>query len=124
MFLIGAYLLPVSSTYQDYTNIDPAIRLSEAVTACSLCPDKPCLGAGDINARIAQLQSRGSRLPRNSLDNVLNTRGRWFLRLCKDTGMTILNGTVKESSSPGAFTSFQPLGSTVIDFVFASPGML
>ncbi|KAJ7658092.1 hypothetical protein B0H17DRAFT_837196, partial [Mycena rosella] len=106
------------------SKVDPAIRFSEAVTACSLCPEKPVLGGADVNAHVGDRIARGSALARSSLDKVVNTRGRWFLRLCTDISMTILNGTIKEKSSPGAFTSFQPLGSTVIDFVFASPGML
>ncbi|KAJ7150823.1 hypothetical protein C8R43DRAFT_859536, partial [Mycena crocata] len=105
-------------------DVNPAVRLGEAVTACSLNVDKPLLGMGDINGRIGNRVPRGSTLGRVSLDNTVNTRGRWLIRLCADTGLTILNGTPKEVSSPGAFTSFQPLGSTVIDFVFASPGLL
>ncbi|KAF7363667.1 RNA-directed DNA polymerase from mobile element jockey [Mycena sanguinolenta] len=38
--------------------------------------------------------------------------------------MTILNGTVKESDGRGAFTSFQPLGSSVIDYCFVSAGLV
>lgn len=124
MFLIGAYLLPMMSTWRDYTDVDPAARFSEAVTVCSICPDKPMMAVGDINARIAERIARGSTLERSSLDKVLNTRGRWLLRLCSDTSMTILNGTSKEVASPGAFTSFQALGSTVIDFVLVSAGLL
>ncbi|KAJ7713286.1 hypothetical protein B0H16DRAFT_1225902, partial [Mycena metata] len=105
-------------------DVDPAIRYREAVTACSLCPNKPLIGMGDINARVANRVPRGSTLPRSSLDDVVNTRGRWLLRLCGDNGLTILNGTVKEVDAPGAFTSFQALGSTVIDFVIVSVGML
>jgi hypothetical protein len=38
--------------------------------------------------------------------------------------MTILNGTTKESSNRGACTSFQPLGSSVIDYCFVSAGLI
>ncbi|KAJ6530345.1 hypothetical protein DFH09DRAFT_847558, partial [Mycena vulgaris] len=105
-------------------DVDPAVRFSEAVTLCSICPDKPVLGTGDTNGRIGDRVPRGSTLHRSSRDKTINTRGCWFLRVCSDAGLTILNGTSKELSSPGAFTSIQPLGSTVIDFVFASPGIL
>ncbi|KAJ7137431.1 hypothetical protein C8R43DRAFT_831030, partial [Mycena crocata] len=105
-------------------DVDPAVRLSEAVTACSLSFQKPLLGMGDINGRIGDRAPRSSPLARFSLDKTVNTRGRWLLRLCSDTGLVILNGTTKEDSSPGAFTSIQALGSTVIDFVFASPALL
>ncbi|KAJ7197060.1 hypothetical protein C8J57DRAFT_1000181, partial [Mycena rebaudengoi] len=105
-------------------DVDPASRFTEAVTVCSRCLDKPLMAAGDINAHIAELMSRGSTLIRSSLDKVLNTRGRWLLRLCSDNSLIILNGTSKEQDLPGQFTSFQPLGSTVIDFVLVSPGLL
>ncbi|KAJ7165535.1 hypothetical protein C8R43DRAFT_860700, partial [Mycena crocata] len=105
-------------------DVDPAVRLSEAVTACSLSFAKPLLGMGDINGRIGDRATRTALLGRLSMDKTVNTRGRWLLRLCSDNGLTILNGTSKEESSPGAFTSIQALGSTVIDFVFASPGLL
>ncbi|KAJ7601392.1 hypothetical protein DFH06DRAFT_1154162 [Mycena polygramma] len=123
-FLVGAYLLPASSNWQDWSAVDPTIRFQEALTACSLSPDKPLLAAGDMNARIANKTPRGSTLSRVSRDGVLNTRGRWLLRLCGDLGLLILNGTVKEATTPGAFTSFQAVGSTVIDFVIVSPGIL
>ncbi|KAJ7740487.1 hypothetical protein DFH07DRAFT_687300, partial [Mycena maculata] len=105
-------------------DVDPAVRFSEAVTACSLCPDKPLIAAADMNARIVNKIPQGMNFPRSSRDNVLNTRGRWLLPLCSDTSMSILNGTSKEVTSPRAFTSFQPLGSTVIDFVMVSSGLL
>ncbi|KAJ7666022.1 hypothetical protein DFH06DRAFT_923230, partial [Mycena polygramma] len=105
-------------------DVDPAVRFTEAVTACSLCFDKPLLAAGDLNGRIGDRIPRGAVLPRTSRDPIVNTRGRWLLRVCADNKLTILNGTAKELSSPGAFTSFQALGSTVIDFVMVSPGLL
>ncbi|KAJ7206244.1 hypothetical protein GGX14DRAFT_306146, partial [Mycena pura] len=95
-----------------------------AMTVCSLSPDKPLLAAGDTNSRIGNRVPRGSALARNSSDKVVNTRGRWLLRVCADLGLTILNGTEKEACRPGAFTSFQPVGSTVIDFVIVSSGLL
>ncbi|KAJ6466974.1 hypothetical protein C8R45DRAFT_773653, partial [Mycena sanguinolenta] len=105
-------------------DVDPLIRFEEAVTACALSPDKPLLAGGDANARIGDRSPRGSTLARDSEDDVVNTRGRWLLRLCADNRLAILNGTLKESASPGSFTSFQAIGSTVIDFVIVSPGLL
>ncbi|KAF8123372.1 hypothetical protein K438DRAFT_1651227, partial [Mycena galopus ATCC 62051] len=124
MFLVGAYLLPVSSCWREWTDVDPVTRFQEAITACSLCLSKPMLAAGDINARIGNRSPSSSMLGRISSDDVVNTRGRWLLRLCRDNSLTILNGTVKELTQPGAFTSFQAIGSTVIDFVLVSPGLL
>ncbi|KAJ7892283.1 hypothetical protein B0H14DRAFT_2271038, partial [Mycena olivaceomarginata] len=78
----------------------------------------------DTNSRTGERIPTGALLARSSADTVVNTRGRWLLRLCSDTAMTILNGTTKESSSRGAFTSFQPLGSSVIDYCFVSAGLV
>ncbi|KAJ7450882.1 hypothetical protein FB451DRAFT_1526877, partial [Mycena latifolia] len=95
-----------------------------AVTICSRSLDKPVLGGADINGRTGERIPRGAMLARTSKDGVVNTRGRWLLRLCSDSAMTILNGTTKESAGQGAFTSFQPLGCSVIDYCFVSAGLL
>ncbi|KAJ7503254.1 hypothetical protein B0H11DRAFT_1711082, partial [Mycena galericulata] len=79
---------------------------------------------GDTNARTGSRMPAGALLARASSDGVVNTRGRWLLRLCSDSGLTILNGTTKESAKTGAFTSFQPLGASVIDYCFASAGLI
>ncbi|KAJ7195766.1 hypothetical protein GGX14DRAFT_674305 [Mycena pura] len=118
------YLLPVSSAWPDWTDVDPVIRFQEAMTACSLSVDKPLLVAGDTNSRVGDRLPRGSTLGRLSSDTVVNTRGRWFLRLCSDLRLLILNGTAKEFNHPGAFTSFQLIRSSVIDFIIATPGLL
>ncbi|KAJ7723748.1 hypothetical protein DFH07DRAFT_687877, partial [Mycena maculata] len=95
-----------------------------AVTVCSSIPDKPVMTKGDLNARTGHRTPAGALLGRFSSDDVVNTRGRWLLRLCSDTTMTILNGTTKEPAGRGAFTSFQPLGSSVIDYCFVSAGLI
>ncbi|KAJ7929722.1 hypothetical protein B0H13DRAFT_2264451, partial [Mycena leptocephala] len=96
MFLIGAYLLPIASPWREYTDIDPAVRFAEAVTACSMCFEKPLLAAGDINGRIANRIPRGARM--------MAAPALW--RQWPNNP----NGTVKEASPTGAFTSFQALG--------------
>ncbi|KAJ7833879.1 hypothetical protein B0H14DRAFT_2234012, partial [Mycena olivaceomarginata] len=78
----------------------------------------------DTNSRTGERIPAGALLARSSSDTVVNSRGRWLLRLCSDTAMTILNGTTKESASRGAFTSFQPLGASVIDYCFVSAGLV
>ncbi|KAJ7699695.1 hypothetical protein B0H14DRAFT_3174019 [Mycena olivaceomarginata] len=107
--LIGAYILPDGSNWSEWTDVDPKIKVAEA---------------GDTNSRIGDRIPTGALLARSSADPVLNSRGRWMLRLCSDTAMTILNGTTKESLGRGAFTSFQPLGSSVIDYCFVSAGLV
>lgn len=124
LFLVGSYLLPAASGWRDWTTVDPQIKLAEAVTALSIHVEKPLMVGGDINARVGERIPTGAVLARSSSDPVVNTRGRWLLRLCSDTAMTILNGTTKESSNRGAFTSFQPLGSSVIDYCFVSAGLI
>jgi exonuclease III len=124
LFLVGSYLLPAASGWRDWTTVDPQIKLAEAVTALSIHVEKPLMVGGDINARVGERIPTGAVLARSSSDPVVNTRGRWLLRLCSDTAMTILNGTTKESSNRGAFTSFQPLGSSVIDYCFVSARLI
>ncbi|KAJ7835709.1 hypothetical protein B0H13DRAFT_1913466 [Mycena leptocephala] len=124
LFLIGAYILPAGFVWTEWTNIDPQIKLTEAVTTLSVAFDKPLMVGGDINGRIGDRIPTSALLARTSSDPVVNTRGRWMLRLCSDTSMTILNGTTKESLNRGAFTSFQPLGASVIDYCFVSAGLV
>ncbi|KAF7357586.1 Reverse transcriptase domain-containing protein [Mycena sanguinolenta] len=102
----------------------PKVRVAEAVTVLAASPDKPLMFHGDTNSRTGHRAPNGAVLDRLSSDTVVNSRGRWLLRLCSDTSMTILNGTVKESDGRGAFTSFQPLGSSVIDYCFVSAGLV
>nr|GAT47627.1 predicted protein [Mycena chlorophos] len=125
MFFVGSYVLPAGSNWQAWTDIDPKIRLAEALTYCSSAPSKPLLAMGDINARIANLTPSTSPYKRlSSDDKEADTRGRWLLALCKGLNLVILNGTIKEAAVPGAFTSFQPRGATVIDFAICSPSLL
>jgi hypothetical protein len=115
--LIGAYILPDRSNWSEWTDVDPKIKVAEAVTVLSALPDKPLMFKGDTNSRTGDRIPTGALLARSSADPVVNSRGRWMLRLCSDTAMTILNGITKESLGRGAFTSFQPLGSSVIVFL-------
>ncbi|KAJ6508452.1 hypothetical protein C8R45DRAFT_766236, partial [Mycena sanguinolenta] len=105
-------------------DVDPKNRVAEAVTALATLPDKPLMFHGDTNCRTGNRIPTGAILARASCDTVLNTRGRWLLRLCSDTSLTILNGTTKECAGRGAFTSFQPLGSSVIDYCLVSAGLI
>ncbi|KAJ7127446.1 hypothetical protein C8R43DRAFT_832366, partial [Mycena crocata] len=104
--------------------VDPLTKFAEAVTACACLPDKPLVVGTDSNGRVGDRIPRGAILGRVSSDPVVNTRGRWLLRLCSDTGLSILNGTTKESVGRGAFTSFQPMGKSVIDYCFVSAAMI
>ncbi|KAK6996631.1 hypothetical protein R3P38DRAFT_3221702 [Favolaschia claudopus] len=124
-FVIGAYVVPARSPWSERTDVDPARRkLAEAVTVLSALPDKPLLVGGDINGRVGERIPAASFLARSSTDPVVNKRGRWWLRLCSDTSLTILNGAMKESIQRGAFTSFQPMGASVNDYCCVSSTLL
>lgn len=127
-FLICAYLLPVNSSWEQWSEVDPQILLAEAITACASVSDKPVVLMGDLNCRTANKQSDPLAgdlrpFPRLSRDDTTyaNARGNWLVRTCTDNNLVILNGTSFESSeSPGAFTSFQHNGNTVIDYAIIS----
>jgi ribonuclease HI len=56
----------------------------------------------------------------SSPDNTTNTRGTWLLRSCSDLSLHILNSLPGVKGSHNAFTSFQPLGNSVIDYAIAN----
>ncbi|KII93967.1 hypothetical protein PLICRDRAFT_36186 [Plicaturopsis crispa FD-325 SS-3] len=125
MFVIGSYILPTGSNWHEWSQIHPEDRLRDVVTFCTTNPEKPVLLMGDLNARIGSLTPRRCGLGRSSEDDgVPNTRGRWLLRMCNSARLAILNGTWLEDSSPGAFTSFQTNGCSVIDFAICSSRLL
>jgi exonuclease III len=83
---------------------------------------------GDLNARIARLQTLSmediynSNLIdnlRQSKDKILNTRGKNLLELCDNINLVILNGRTKSDTS-GNFTCIKQLGSSVIDICCVS----
>jgi len=86
------------------------------VSYCTSNPLKPLVCVGDFNSRT------GSRSPhhqwmRFSPDSEVNTRGRWLLQMCNDHDMQILNGTEFDTHQPARYTSSQPQGSSIIDYV-------
>ncbi|KAJ6599375.1 hypothetical protein DFH09DRAFT_892784, partial [Mycena vulgaris] len=93
------------------------------ITVCS-STGKYVIAEGDLNGRIGHRNAQNAPLARHSADPIVNTRGRWILRLCNDCNLTVVNGTVKEDSAVGAFTSSQPLGRTVIDFALVSNALV
>ncbi|CAA7264262.1 unnamed protein product [Cyclocybe aegerita] len=122
--LIGTYLLPAGSNWRKWTKIDPARRLAECVTFCSNSEDKPVLLLGDLNARTGSLQAEHSELQHCSNDIVSNARGKWLIELCNTNSLHILNGTAKEDSASGSWTSFQPAGQSVIDYAVGATALL
>lgn len=123
-FVVCAYLQPAYSQWQKWSPVDPSHRLAQAVAFCSSHPHKPLLLLGDLNACTRSLQAGHSPLPRSSLDEVLDACGSWLLDLCTQSRLQILNGTTYEHPSPGAWTSFQWCGCSVVDYAIVSPALL
>lgn len=117
--LIGSYILPYTSYYGDWSTIDPEERMYEIISASAAVP-RALLWLGDLNARTAS-KNTSETWPRLSSDKVSpSARGRRLLDHCTAEELVILNGTAKEASSPGSFTSHQPTGSSVIDYAIAN----
>ncbi|KAG6883297.1 hypothetical protein C0992_009141, partial [Termitomyces sp. T32_za158] len=79
---------------------------------------------GDLNARIGDQTAAVHHPQRLVSDHLVDTRGRWLLNFCRMSNLVVLNGTLYEAGSIGAFTSFQPQGQTTIDYILASPPVL
>nr|GAT42335.1 predicted protein [Mycena chlorophos] len=126
LWIIGAYIPPASSRWEGWTDVAPFQRLWETAALCSQNENKHLLVLGDINGRPAALQSPSftQSHPRLSMDLIVNARGRQIVQECGNAGLCILNGTALESVMAGRFTSFQPGGSSVIDFAIASRSLL
>ncbi|GBE82387.1 Ribonuclease H1 [Sparassis crispa] len=120
--LINVYLPPETSPWNLLPPAQPEQRLKETLAVLGRCPDKPIIVAGDLNARIAALSPTNSDHIRQSPDVAsLNSRGRRILQLCDDFDLDIVNGTsLQVPSSLHSFTSLQPAGSAIVDYVLAS----
>ncbi|PPQ76461.1 hypothetical protein CVT26_012897 [Gymnopilus dilepis] len=132
LYIINAYLLPSRSDWTKWSVVDPELKLAEALAFCRAEDSaKPVLLMGDLNARTASRQAHHSPLVRSSPDLTCDTRGNWVLQLCDDNDLQILNGSVFDLQGPqlgcgdgAGWTSFQPLGRSVIDYAIASQDML
>jgi hypothetical protein len=107
MWVIGAYIPPVTSGWQGWTDVEPIEQLWETVALCTPNMDKPVLLLTDINGRTGsrQVGRFSAAWPRNSSDVKENTRGLAILEECEKYGLCILNGTSFETVSPGRYTS-------------------
>ncbi|KAE9383697.1 hypothetical protein BT96DRAFT_779045, partial [Gymnopus androsaceus JB14] len=101
------------------SDVDPKDRLSGIIAVASTTT-KPLVVMGDLNGRTGSWTTWVGSPARSSTDPKTNSRGSWIRDLCRDNSLDILNGTSYESSSPGELTSFQPNGSSVIDYVLVS----
>ncbi|KAI0056171.1 hypothetical protein BV25DRAFT_1921180 [Artomyces pyxidatus] len=123
ILLVVAYVAPAGSPWLAATPLPPVARFCEIVTLRAAM-DRPLLVVGDLNGRIGT-SSPSTQWPRVSSDCTSNARGSALLDLCTSSGLAILNGSTFDASTmPGSFTSFQPRGSAVVDYAFASASLL
>lgn len=117
----NVYLPPPNSPWQRNQGVPPEQHLLELLLV-EAAEDNLIL-MGDFNARVGD-PSRV--LPRTSPDTGrVNTRGSHILRLCDDLNLDIVNGSSwQTAASRNRFTSYQPLGSTVIDLCILSDSLL
>ncbi|KAK0431209.1 hypothetical protein EV421DRAFT_1720796, partial [Armillaria borealis] len=120
--IILSYLPPRASKGLDHLEVDP-LDVLEGIIAVRSLLNKPMLILGDENCRTGDLTSINDR-PRASLDAVTDTRGKWFVDLCKDHDLLILNGTSYDHDVPGVWTDFQYNGCSVVDYACASTSLL
>ncbi|KAF8144728.1 hypothetical protein K438DRAFT_2029062 [Mycena galopus ATCC 62051] len=94
MWLIGAYIPPVTSRWEGWTDVEPIQQLWETVALCTPSADKSVLLLTDINGRTGSQQVLRllEAWPRNLSDVVENTRGTAILDKCDKFSLCILNG--------------------------------
>ena len=113
--LYNVYILPEQSPWQHWTKTHPTFLLAESLIKAKQV-GLPIFILGDINGHTASaVPFMGSDICQ-SQNGLLNTRGHWLLRLCMDYSLHILNGLNKIEGQHDSFTSFQPGGSSVIDY--------
>lgn len=131
VWLIGAYIPPETSPWEGWNDVTPLQKLSEIIAMCSQRALKPIVLLTDIDARTGSLQAslRGAewaelwkRISADS-DTEINTRGRIVIQECDLYDLCILNGTSRETSSPGRYTSWQMAGESVIDYAIVSASL-
>jgi hypothetical protein len=121
---MGVYLPPVSAFWRDWSDVEPERKVAEAMAFCTASHGKPLLVIGDFNCQTASRTPTGAKLACQSQDTVADARGNQLLELCHDMKLEILNGTMAKQAQPGALTSFQPMGLTVIDYKLISSAFL
>ncbi|KAF5371475.1 hypothetical protein D9615_009607 [Tricholomella constricta] len=123
--VLGMYIPPSASNWPAWASADPEDRCLALIDLAHCATSKPVIILGDLNARTASRQVTLPDCPvRQSLDELTNTRGMRLLRLLRAHSLVILNGTTYEYPRPGALTSFQPIGSSVVDYALVSHTLL
>ncbi|KAJ6465244.1 hypothetical protein DFH09DRAFT_1112737 [Mycena vulgaris] len=118
--IVNAYILPEQSSFYGWAEYDPWQKFTETMALLQLT-GKGVIGIGDINARTAA-EGGSDQNPRTSADadKPMTTRGRALVRLCDDHHFEILNGNASLGPKNCGFTSFQPQGDAVVDYVIAN----
>ncbi|KAK7054062.1 hypothetical protein R3P38DRAFT_2478736, partial [Favolaschia claudopus] len=126
-WLVGAYILPERSRWQQFTDVNPEHKLDETVALCAAADEtKPILLFLDGNAR-TQSEKAGGDLARMSADQKpISPRGSRLLSTWRRSNLVILNGTHLEDASPGRFTSIKEAGvaEAVVDYAVVSDHLL
>ncbi|KZV93879.1 hypothetical protein EXIGLDRAFT_786975 [Exidia glandulosa HHB12029] len=122
--VINAYLPPQQSSAMAASDPNPVERFIAALTACSARPTVPVLVMLDANGRTADRQSTAWGPARTSLDTLLETRGREVIRIFGEHDLAILNGILNLFPSSGGWTSSQPAGTSVIDYMACGRALL
>lgn len=95
--IIGVYRRPTKSLATDNE-----LKI-ELATLLDRYPDRTIV-LGDLNARIGTLGNRGDpRIPRNSMDKVIDKEGREWIKFFQEHGIQILNGN-KDGDWQGKLT--------------------
>ncbi|KAF5374622.1 hypothetical protein D9615_008976 [Tricholomella constricta] len=123
--ILGIYIPPSGSNWPAWSSVDPEDCCFGLIDLAHRTTSKPVLVLGDFNARTASRQVGSPHSPvRQSLDEVTNARGMRLLSILHAHSLVILNGTAYEHPRPGAYTSFQPIGSSVVDYALVSQALL
>ncbi|KAK7051966.1 hypothetical protein R3P38DRAFT_2402283, partial [Favolaschia claudopus] len=120
LFIVNAYIHPEQSVSHSWAGYDPWLKYTETMALLQLT-GKGVISMGDLNARTAN-GGGSDTVPRASADGQkpTSTRGTALIQLCKDHDYEILNGNCSYGPDNGRFTSFQPQGEAVVDYVIAN----
>ena len=131
LYICAIYNPPPSSTYSVRQHIGPLEKIEEDIIKYSKIGDIMLMG--DINARTSNapdyicgdsdiaipIYIDDTIPPRNSLDRVLDNRGKHLLEICIQSHLCILNGRCL-GDTLGNFTCHNYNGSSVVDYSIVS----
>ena len=113
--LVNVYILPEYQSWDKFSDVDPFQTLQETLTGLQ---GRPVIAMGDFNARTGLIASPNH--PRVSQDVAVSTRGRALTSFCKASDFILLNGAQPFEKKSHTYTSFQPRGKAVVDYVIVN----